>query len=318
MIVWCFLLACALTACNVSDDTALNPNKKPNVTDEDTGVDADASTDVDTSTGEDANTGADADAKAHADADANLPGDDVATWQPDAACSELEPQARCEAPLGADGVAANWGACESLDSDDVCGTDGIERRIMQVGTCSESGQCVFTETEESAEITRSCERVTDDLPCGDPEESNLTACTNAVICATTGTQKVTITSYTCGSGVCNSGSETITRACARQTEGDTCQNTLTTAPGPCTRANINSCSSAGKRVHTVTTFSCDDSATCQGDEEAVEEQCTLAAGANNNLDCQTSTITDGYCFETCCIPKCPSGQVCQQPTCIVS
>ncbi|MBA2663970.1 MAG: hypothetical protein H0U74_16900 [Bradymonadaceae bacterium] len=290
MILWCFVLTCALTACNLSDDAELTPTKKPDVTGDDTGTD----------------TGA----------DSKLPGDDVDNWQPDAACKDLNTGARCEAPLGADGVAAGWGNCGAADNgENACASEGVERRMMQVGTCSAAGQCEFSGTEESDTITRSCERGdTDGVACGEIVESDVTACENAGICETTGRQNVTITSGTCAAGACKFATETVPRACTRVTEGLTCGDTIWTRPGLCRRADETSCSYAGKRGHFVVTYTCNDSGTCQDHEELVEEDCTIEDAGNNGQECASTVHDEAVCFQTCCVKKCVDA-LCPRPTC---
>jgi len=92
--------------------------------------------------------------------------------------------------------------------------------------------------------------------CGETEVGAWSACTGfAGTCGTTGTRSRTITTHTCGAGVCTSSTSTESESCVREAEGAVCDEPVNGAWGACGGFS-STCDTTGTRTRSVTTYAC--------------------------------------------------------------
>ena len=116
-----------------------------------------------------------------------------------------------------------WSGC-SYPS--VCATDTIETRSVTQQLCR-SGSCA---SEAGADQTRACSRDTDGTTCALTTTTYGTCSGFVSTCDEDGQQPGTETSYACQGGACVGSDTSVTRACTRDTDGDSC---LGCASSPC-------------------------------------------------------------------------------------
>ena len=121
-----------------------------------------------------------------------------------------------------------WGNCTY---ESFCAPNGSRTRTGTDYVCTD-GKCnpeAVTETE-----TAPCDRGTENKTCQDPVIVE-GLCRSSSICAQSGTQTVTTTTYTCKSGDCVSATSSERRTCPLDTNGDECGSTPCDTPGPSRR-----------------------------------------------------------------------------------
>lgn len=154
---------------------------------------------------------------------------------------------------------ATYGAYGSCTFGSTCAESGSRTRtrtdpVCQSGAC---GSTTATETDSSG-----CTRTTGGTSCGTTNTGAWGTCSYSATCATTGTRSRTVSTYTCGSGACNTNTttENDTSGCGRTTTGNSCGTTQTGTWSSCSYANA--CSNSGSRTRQVTTYACNSSGAC--------------------------------------------------------
>ncbi|MDP2269378.1 MAG: hypothetical protein Q8N23_24880 [Archangium sp.] len=185
--------------------------------------------------------------------------------------------------------ASTFGPYGSCGFASTCAESGTRTRtrtdpVCLSGTC---GSAMATETDSAG-----CTRSTGGTSCGTTNTGAYGACSYAATCSTTGTRSRTVSTYTCGSGACNTSTvtENDTSGCGRSTTGTSCGTTQTSAYTACSYANA--CSNTGSRTRTVTTYACNAGGGC--DPSTVTETDTV--GCNRGQDGTTcgTTAFGGY------------------------
>ncbi len=191
-----------------------------------------------------------------------------------------------------------YGTCAFAST---CAESGSRTRtrtdpVCQTGAC---GATTATETDSAG-----CPRTTGGTSCGTTMTGAYGACSYAATCSTTGTRSRTVSTYTCGSGACNTSTvtENDTSGCGRTTTGSSCGTTLTGAYTACSYANA--CSNTGSRTRTVTTYGCDAAGACA--PNTVTETDTAGCARNQDGTSCGTTVTGAY--GSCSYPQiCANG-----------
>ncbi|MDP1825101.1 MAG: hypothetical protein Q8L48_17720 [Archangium sp.] len=193
---------------------------------------------------------------------------------------------------------STYGAYGSCSYGSTCAETGSRTRtrtdpVCQTGTC---GSTTATETDSTG-----CVRTTGGLSCGTTNTGAWGSCNYGGTCAITGTRSRTVSTYTCGSGACNTSTvtENDTSGCNRSTSGNSCSATQYGAYTACSYAN--SCSNTGSRTRSATAYSCNATGGC--DPNTTTE--TDTAGCNRSQDgngCGTTTYGtwSGCSYPTTC------------------
>ncbi|MEZ4337424.1 MAG: hypothetical protein R3B82_12455, partial [Sandaracinaceae bacterium] len=136
----------------------------------------------------------------------------------------------------------SWGSCGGYS--DTCDETGTQSRTRTDFACS-GGACDSTMTMES----QGCGRTTTGTACGTPTYTVWSACGGfSTECDESGTQSRTRTDYTCGGGTCSVGTNTPeSQACARDTDGNFCENWVTCRTGSCVAGACNAPGSCSGR-----------------------------------------------------------------------
>ncbi len=144
-----------------------------------------------------------------------------------------------------------WSSCTWPDT---CSLSGSRTRTRTDPVC-QSGNCGSTMATETD--TAGCDRPTNGNNCGDAGYSMWSDCDYPTACATAGLRSRSVTTYTCGSGNCNTSTNTEvdSTTCMRPTNGNNCG---TTEYGDCVYASP--CATTGNRQ--VITWVCNGSQTC--------------------------------------------------------
>lgn len=127
-------------------------------------------------------------------------------------------------------------------------------------------------------------------------------------CGTQGEQTRQVTTYACGAGECVAETVDETRACMRDTEGDSCRATETGSWGSC-GSYSDACDRTGTRTRPVTTYAC-AAGRCAGSTTQESGSCSRtvndgkACGTNRaccNGTCRSMTANDscGACRINC-------------------
>lgn len=157
-----------------------------------------------------------------------------------------------------------WSACSGFSG--TCDETGTRTRQCTSPVCS-GGTCSVTLYAE----TESCNRNTDDEPCGSTSCGAWSTCAGfSGTCDETGTQNRTCTTSTCSNGACTGSiTETETRGCNRNTDGVTCGDMTCGSWGACNLGG-EECG-WGTQARTCETDAC-DSGTCNGTATSIETQ----------------------------------------------
>ncbi len=176
--------------------------------------------------------------------------------------------------------AATFGPYGTCTFGSTCVESGTRTRTRTDPVC-QSGACGSTTATEND--STGCARTTVGQSCGTTSTGAYGACSYAGACSASGTRSRTVSTFTCGSGACNTSTmtENDTAGCARTTTGNSCGTTQTSAYTACSYANA--CSNTGSRTRTVTTYSCGAAGSC--DPNTTTE--TDTAGCNRAQDGQT-------------------------------
>lgn len=180
---------------------------------------------------------------------------------------------------------ASYGTWSACSFGTTCAETGSRSRartdpVCQTGAC---GSTMATETDTSM-----CTRTTGGQSCGTTNTGAWGSCSYGATCATSGSRTRAVTTYSCGSGACNSSmtTETDTSACGRTTSGTSCGTTQYGAWSACSFGAT--CSNSGSRTRSVTTYACDGAASCQPSMST--ETDTAGCGRNTNgTSCGTTT-----------------------------
>lgn len=187
---------------------------------------------------------------------------------------------------------STYGAYSACTFGSTCAETGSRTRtrtdpVCQTGTC---GSTTATETDSTG-----CTRTTGGQSCGTTMTGAWGSCSYGGTCATTGTRSRTVSTYTCGSGACNTSTvtENDTTGCNRTTSGSSCGTTQTTAWTSCSYAN--SCSNTGSRTRQVTTYACNGTGTCNPNTTTE----TDTVGCNRSMDGQSCAATSYGAYTAC-------------------
>lgn len=109
-----------------------------------------------------------------------------------------------------------WSACEAIEA---CATAGERTREVEVPRCVDGG-CTSEPTTERED----CPRETEGIPCGAEIPGDWGACGYPSSCAEEGTQERTVQTQVCRSGTCTLEDRVEHVDCARETDGDVCDD----------------------------------------------------------------------------------------------
>ncbi|MCA9606149.1 MAG: hypothetical protein KC619_11170, partial [Myxococcales bacterium] len=101
------------------------------------------------------------------------------------------------------------------------------------GTCSTHAGDPCSGASVCDETSGSCVGCVGDADCPDPVAGSWGSCGYADVCAQTGTQERTVTSYRCMGGSCRATPSMESRACSRSTNGNSCGSTTFGTWGSC-------------------------------------------------------------------------------------
>ncbi|RAL20326.1 hypothetical protein DL240_17240 [Lujinxingia litoralis] len=177
-------------------------------------------------------------------------------------------------------VVGEWGACQAMEAQGVCSTQGQRRRVITSFSCAQ-GSCETVEDEE----VEACVRDTEAQACGTPQTGAWSACGGfSGTCDTTGTRSRTLTYFECGSGTCAERVATESEACTRGTNGASCGTTTYTNWSTC--GGFSSiCDTTGTQTRTATDRKC-VSGTCSSSARSEERNCTRTT---NGISCGSTT-----------------------------
>ena len=213
-----------------------------------------------------------------------------------AGISESETEA-CERDTDGDAwgtgvTCGSWSACGSFSG--TCDETGTRTRQCTRSECANGGCSTASFTE-----TGNCSRDTDGNTCSNRSCGAWGTCTGfSNTCDETGTQSRTCTTSTCSNSACTGTiTDTETRGCNRNTDGDTCGGTSCGSWGLCFPNQGGQCG-PGTRARTCQTEVC-ESADCDALESSTQTQsCTVQCSGN-----QYCTPWGACCHSgTSCIP----------------
>ncbi len=206
----------------------------------------------------------------------------------DGACvftSSTEPEA-CDRntdgdACGAETTYTEWSGCGGFDG--TCDETGIQRRTRTDFACADAS-CTGTDTGES----QACARDTDGTTCDTTAHGDWSACAGySSTCDETGTHSRDVTTYSCNAGSCDASPSSEEEACARDTDGTTCDTTTYGTWGAC-GGYSSTCDETGTRSRDVTTYSCNTGA-CAALPSSEDEAC---ARDTDGTICDTTTYGD--------------------------
>ncbi|WP_309888461.1 kelch repeat-containing protein, partial [Archangium sp.] len=205
-----------------------------------------------------------------------------------------------------------WGSCEGFN--DYCDTTGTQSRTVTDSTCG-AGTCSASSTSTE---TQACTRPAPNTSCAAPSYGGWSACSFSDVCANTGTQSRTVTSYgyNCASGTCVASTSTETQSCTRPSPTGSCGPTSYGGWGTCERAG-NYCSTSGTQSRSVTSYTC-GGGTCNASNSTQSQTCPVSPASCSapsygawsacsfgdvcsNTGTQTRTVTNYN-------PNCSTGQ----------
>lgn len=183
----------------------------------------------------------------------------------------------------------SWSTCSYAGQ---CSESGTRTRPRTDQLC-QSGACTPVMTTETD--TSGCSRMTSGQSCGTTMTGAWGTCSYSATCSTNGTRTRQVSTYTCGSSMCNTSTttETDTTTCTRTTSGQQCGTTQYGAWSACSYAN--GCSNSGSRTRTVTTYNCNGSGSCAPSTSTE----TDTAGCGRNQDGQTCGATQYGGWSAC-------------------
>lgn len=117
----------------------------------------------------------------------------------------------CDAP-----EPGGWSACEALDP---CASSGTRSRDVEVPGCVD-GTC----TTEPQSEEEDCPRDTEGVSCGADLPGDWSSCGYPSACAEAGSQERTVQTQVCRSGTCTLEDRMETKDCARETDGQVCDD----------------------------------------------------------------------------------------------
>lgn len=199
-----------------------------------------------------------------------------------------------------------WGACGGFSN--TCDETGTRSRSMTTYTCG-GGTCQSSTTSQSG----SCSRSTSGNSCGSTAYGNWGACGGfSNTCDETGTRSRSVTTYTCGSGSCQTSSSSQSGSCSRSTSGNSCGTTTYGPWSPCSGFS-SICDNTGTRSRSVTTYAC-GSQSCQMNTTTETTSCTRntnGTSCNDFSTCRLGTCNGGSCSYSG--PPCNSPSICCEP-----
>lgn len=115
----------------------------------------------------------------------------------------------------------SYGAWSMCSYANMCSTTGSRTRSVTTYTCG-GGSCNASNSTETD--TTGCNRTIGAIECSPPVYGGWSGCSYAATCSESGSRTRSVTTYTCGSGSCNSASstETDTAGCVRDTDLTVC------------------------------------------------------------------------------------------------
>ncbi|MFT5357508.1 MAG: hypothetical protein ACI9KE_004745, partial [Polyangiales bacterium] len=197
----------------------------------------------------------------------------------------------CEACMGpsdcGEVVSGAWGSCGGFDGP--CDMMGTETRTIMTPTCSD-GACGVDTTTDS----RTCSRNTDGTSCGTTTMGSYGSCGGfANTCDTTGTQSRNVSTFSCGSGSCQTNNSSQSRSCSRATNGITCGTTTYGGWGAC-GGFANACDTSGSQQRSRTVRQC-SSSSCQATSTPETRSC--GRSVSDGTSC-------GSFWQRCCGGSC--------------
>jgi len=182
-------------------------------------------------------------------------------------------------------VYGSWSDCVA-SSGLVCSTSGTRSRAVTTYTCA-GGTCTAHATTE----TVPCTRYTNGMSCGDAVYGAWGPCGGfSGICGTVGFRTRAVTTYMCGSGLCQAMTTTDSEECTRATQGMTCSAVQYGSWSACSYPST--CATTGTRTRSVTTYTC-SSGTCQTNTTTESGTCTRNTEGET---CASTTTNHGACF----------------------
>ncbi|MEM9071042.1 MAG: hypothetical protein AAGE52_21200 [Myxococcota bacterium] len=212
-----------------------------------------------------------------------------------------DPAGPCELPAVCDGTQA---ACpdnarrplgESCDGGFCNGVSAMCQDDCVPGAeCSTGNVCVVGELDCSSgsPVCVAAGNVPDGASCDTDEVGPWGSCTGfSSACDNGGVESRSVMEFECVAGTCRTASRTETRACSRDTDGDSCGTTETTAWTSCSGFS-GTCGESGTQSRTVTSFEC-SSGSCSS-ISAPETR-----GCSRDTDGITCAMTNCGPYTTC-------------------
>ena len=111
----------------------------------------------------------------------------------------------------------SWSGCGGFGG--TCGQDGSRTRDVTTYSC-EGGSCRASTSTE----TGGCSRDTNGNSCGSDDVGPWGGCSGSGMCATSGNQTRTVTTFACADGGCRGGDSTESQSCPLDPTGDPCDD----------------------------------------------------------------------------------------------
>ena len=188
--------------------------------------------------------------------------------------------------------ASTYGPYGSCSYGSICAESGSRSRTRTDPVC-QSGACGSTTATETD--STGCTRTTGGTSCGTTMTGAYGACSYGSTCATSGSRTRSVSTFTCGSGACNTNTttETDTAGCGRTTSGNSCGTTQYGSYTACSYGAT--CSTSGSRTRPVTTYACNSTGGC--DPSTTTE--TDTAGCNRSTSGTSCGTTSFGAWSSC-------------------